>query len=157
MLHDETDGTAGTIESEGVLAKPYMVLFQAIQGDGDGAQALLAQFVESLAGQCQAVGHHAPGVSAFFECATDIRQVLAHEGFASGDDDQDLMGVHMGCYLRINDTEEVFCGHVGLLHGRDAVAAAMETVDITAQGAFPKQLPERMELLEVASAPMLQP
>jgi hypothetical protein len=157
VFGDEADGAGGTLESEGMLAKPDVVSFQSVTGDGDGTKAGIDKFTEAFFGESKSVGDHTPGIAALHEGATDISQVLAHQGFATGDDDEHLMGIYMRRDLGVDDVEEVFGRHVRRLDGGDAIASAMQTMHIAAKGGLPEELLKRMELLEVSAPQTLQP
>jgi hypothetical protein len=52
----------------------------------------------------------------------------------------------------INHTEEVLGGHIGCDLGAGAVATTVEAMDIATEGGLPKELLQRVQLLEVLAA-----
>ena len=82
------------------------------------------------------------------DAASDELQVVAHQGLAAADDDEDLCGV-VALSHTVEHAEEVLAGHVGLRRLVATVAATMAAVHIASQGALPEQLAQRMFTLQV--------
>ena len=131
IVSDEVYGPCRTFESEWMLAKPNMVVFESVAGDGERTQSGVRQFAETTRRQRQSVGNHAPGITALHECSADLSQVLTHERFTAGDDDEHFVGVDVWSYFRIQNMEKILCGHVGRLYGCHTIAATMEAMNIT--------------------------
>ena len=83
------------------MAKPYVVGFESVAGNGNGAQTRLTQLAEFLLRKGQTVGHHTPGIAALVQGTTDIRKVLAHQGLTAGDDDKHLVRIDMRRHLGV--------------------------------------------------------
>ena len=56
----------------------------------------------------------------------------------------------------VNDTEKVLDGHVGCNFAAGAVATTVQTMDIATEGRLPKELLQRVQLLEVLAAKPLK-
>ena len=56
----------------------------------------------------------------------------------------------------VNDTEKILGGHIGCNIAAGAVTTTMEAMDIAAERGLPKELLQRVQLLEVLAAQSLQ-
>ena len=134
-----------------------MIGFKAVARDGDGTKSGIQQLVKPLLRQCEAIGDHAPRIAALMQGTTDSGEVLAHQRFTAGDNDQHLMRIDMRRDLRVYHMQKIFGRHVRRLHRCHAVTAAMQTMHIATQRGLPEELLERVDLLEVRSPQTLQP
>ena len=147
----ESDGARGAVKGQGVLAESIMFGFESVKADGHRAQSGVTQGAKTLGGKGKAVGDDAPRIAAVVEGASDGFEVGAHERFAAGDDNHQVVGIDVRGDLRVDDMQEVRGRHVGCGRRRDAVAAAMEAVHVTTEGRFPKQLLQGVQGFEVAT------
>lgn len=145
VLFEGFDGVDHMFEALSMAAHPVMVIFEAVEADGDGAQAILAQLVEFLFGEQHAVGHHAPHEAFFGDFAATFGQIATHERFAARSDDHHARRIMAGPDV-VEHFQEISDRHVGSLRECTAVATAMTAVEVAAQGAFPKQLSQLMFL-----------
>ena len=152
--HEHVDGLRHHGEAPFVAAHPVVVGFQAVQADGDAAQAGFEQSVETLARKEKAVAHHPPGESPFADFAAALFQVRAHEWLAAGDDHEHLARVGLGRNA-VEHTQEVGKRHVLLLHLHFAVGAAMPATEVAPERALPEELAQRMlaALIGLVQAP----
>ena len=134
----QPDGTRRALESQRMLTKPYMVLFQSVARDRYRPQTCLAQLAELSLRQRQSVRHHAPWITALFQRTPYLRQVLAHQRLAARYHDHHAAGVHVRRHLRVYHTQEIGGRHVRRLDGRQAVAAAMQAMHIAAKRRLPE-------------------
>ena len=51
---------------------------------------------------------------------------------AAGDDNQHLVRIHVRRYFLIDNPEEILCGHVGSVYRGNAIAPAMQTMNVAA-------------------------
>ena len=144
-LAEEADGLAGTFETVRGLPHPVVFVFKSVEADGDGVHAAAEEAVEALRGEEVAVGDHAPGESASIEFEAAGVDVLPQEGFAAGEDDEDLVWVDVGCDV-VDGFEEVGCGHVGRFGADFAVATAVSAVHVATQCALPKEGAQGVQL-----------
>lgn len=144
VVYDLFDSAGGSLEGKGVLAEPDVVLFESVEGDGNGAESGGDEFVKPRFGKRQTVGNHSPRVAPLHEGTPDFGEVFAHKGFAAGNDDEHIAGVVVGGYFGVNDVQKILRGHVGGVDGREAVTTAMEAMNIAPECRFPEELLKRM-------------
>ncbi len=138
------DGSYGAFKAMRVAAKMVVVRFEAVETDGERAQPCVQKAGVTFGRHGKSVRDHAPGVAAFLDFLAAFFEVRAHQGFAAGNHDDKVLGVDVrGEFVQY--AHEVFARHVGdgILH---AVAAAVQTVQVAAERAFPEKVCERMRL-----------
>jgi hypothetical protein len=133
-IGNQFDGASGSFEGKGVLAKPNMIGFESVAGNGNGTESGVEEFVELLFRECESVGNHAPRVAALMQGLTYLSEVFAHKGFPTGDDDEYLVGIDVRSDLCINDVQEILRGHIRCDHGGNTITSTMEAMYITTKG-----------------------
>lgn len=151
----KTYGTHCTIESQGMLPQPIVIIAESVETDRHGRETRLPELRKSLRCECESIGNHAPRIASLVELSTYVRQVGTHERFATRDDDHHVVRIDMGCD-GIDDTQEILRGHIGRGGGRSAVAAAMQTVYVATERGLPEQLLQGVQLLQVVATQSLQ-
>lgn len=126
-----------------IASHPVVIFLEAIKADRDGFQACRNKFVEFFCREQHTVAHHTPHEAAFRDFLAAMRQIGAHGRLTACGDDHYLRWVLMGTHL-IKHLEKVFKGYIVFFGKHSAVGAAMPTVEVAAQGAFPKQLVQLM-------------
>ena len=138
------DGSYGAFKAMRVAAEMVVVRFEAVEADGERTQPCVQESRVAFGSHCKAVRDHAPGVAAFFDFLSAFFEVWAHERFAAGNYHDKVLRVDVWGEF-VEYAHEVFAGHVGdgVL---DAVATAVQTVQIAAERAFPEKIRERVRL-----------
>ena len=138
------DSSECVVETRGGSAEMVVAFLEAIQANRERAQPCIQQFGVAFRRHGKPVGHHAPGITPFLDFLAAFFQVRAHQRLAPGNHHNKVLRVDVGCKL-VQHPHKVFPGHVGngVLH---AVAATVQAVQVTAQGAFPKEIGQRMRL-----------
>lgn len=114
-----------------------MVLLKAVEADGEDVESGLSEFVEFLVGEEHSVGDHAPHVAFLADFGSALGYVFADEGFAACGYDYYFVGVvGLGDFVECRFEEGEW--HVVFFGEGSAVAAAVEAVDVAAEGAFPE-------------------
>ena len=108
----------------------------------------MAQFVEAFGCEQQSVGHHAPRKATVEYFTSHDGEVVAEQGFAAGDDDENIVRIALAGNA-VENAQKVLARHV--LHPCQllAVAAAMAAMHVAAQRTLPEQLSERMAAVDV--------
>lgn len=148
----QRDGSLSSSEGVCRTSHPVMLLLQSVQTDGQRAQSCLTKRTKTLFGQGNTVGDKSPWKMAFLQFGSHLLQVSPHERFASGNDNHDVAGIGMRNDFFVQYLEKILGGHIGLGGVAQAVASAMQTADVTAQGALPEELLERVQRGEVMSS-----
>ena len=143
------DGSYGAFKAMRVAAEMVVAAFEAVEADGERAQPGVQEAGVAFGSHCKSVRDHAPGVAAFFDFLAAFFEVGAHERFAAGNHDDKVLRVDVRGEL-VEHAHEVFAGHVrdGVL---DAIATAVQTVQVAAERAFPEKVRERMSLYFVVA------
>ncbi len=126
-----------------IVAQPVVRLAEAIETEGNGMQTGSQQRIESAATERHSVGNQAPGKTTAVQFATAVLQVAPEQCLATGKNDHRTVGVHMGCNF-VDHPHKIGHRHIGLRSHRPAIASAVATRKIAAQGTFPKQRIEFM-------------
>lgn len=126
---------------------------KSIQADRHRTEPGGKQTLETGKRHGKSVRDHSPRKSAFTKGMTDIFKVFAHEGFSTRKHNQGPGGDYMPAKF-IQNAEEISYWHIGNRFA-PAIAPTMETMEIAAEGAFPKKVRERMALdLRMAVKPI---
>ena len=138
------DGTECTLEAMRVAAEMVVAFLQAVKADGKRAEPGVQQPGVAFGRHGEPVRHHAPRVAAFLDFLAAFLEVGAHQRFAAGNHHDKVFRVDMRGQL-VQYAHEVFARHVGdgVL---DAVAAAVQTVQVAAERAFPEKVREGVSL-----------
>ena len=147
--HQQVVCLTGALETLWVAAHPVMVVGQSVDAEGHGVEMGVEEAPEPLGGEQESVGDHAPCEAAFMESASTFLQVVAHQRFAAGNDDENLRGIGVGSNV-VEHTEEVFARHVGSRHHLATIAPAMAAMHVAAQRTLPEQLSEWVAIDDVA-------
>ena len=138
------DGSYCAFKAMRVAAEMVVVRFEAVEADGERAQPGVQESRVAFGCHGKTVRDHAPGVAAFLDFLAAFFEVWAHERFAAGNHDDKVFRVDVRGEL-VEHAHEVFARHVrdGVL---DAVATAVQTVQVAAERAFPEKVCERVSL-----------
>ena len=138
------DGAQRSFKAMRIATEMVVVCFETIEADCERAQPCVQEAGVAFGSHCKSVRDHAPGVAAFFDFLAAFFEVGAHERFAAGNHDDKVFGVDVRGEL-VEHAHEVFAGHVGdgVL---DAVATAVQAVQVAAERAFPEKVSERVSL-----------
>lgn len=79
----KTYGAHCTIESQGMLPQPIMIIAESVETDRHGRETRLPELRKSLRCECEPIGNHAPRIASLVELSTYVRQVCSHERFAA--------------------------------------------------------------------------
>ena len=129
-------------------AHPVVLFLESVQTDGSRVHAGTDEAFQPFGSKEQSVCHHAPRESFFVNGSSAFFQIFAHQRFASGQDDEYLVRVGVCGYI-VQHPQEIFFRHVLVAGYLFAIASAMAAMQVTAQRAFPEQLPQRMFLDKV--------
>ena len=138
------DGSYGAFKAMRVAAEMVVVCFEAVEANGERAQPCVQESRVAFGCHRKTVRDHAPGIAAFLDFLAAFFEVWAHERFTARNHHDKVLRVDVRGEL-IEYAHEVFAGHVGdgVL---DAVATAVQTVQVAAERAFPEKIGERMRL-----------
>ena len=127
-----------------VATEMVVVCFEAVKADRERAEACVQKARVSFGSHRKPVRDHSPGVTALLDFHTAFFEVRAHQGFAAGNDHDKVLWVDVRGEL-VEHVHKVFAGHVGdgVL---DAVATAVQTVQVAAERTFPEKVSERVRL-----------
>ena len=127
-----------------VAAEMVVAVLQTVKAYRKRAEPCVQKLHETFGRHGKSVSHHAPGVAALLDFLAAFLEVGAHERFAAGNHHDEVLGVDVRGEL-VQHVHEVFAGHVGdgVL---DAVATAMQAVQVAAQCAFPEEVGEGVSL-----------
>ena len=137
-------GAQRSLKAMRIAAEMVMACFEAVKTDGERAEPCVQKLCIAFRRHGKSVRDHAPGVAALFDFLTAFFEVRAHEWFAAGNHDDKVLRINVRGEL-VEHRHKVFAGHVGdgVL---DAVATAMQTVQVAAERAFPEKVRERVSL-----------
>ena len=127
-----------------VATEMVVVCFEAVKADRERTQPSVQKARVAFGSHCKPVRDHAPGVAALFDFLAAFFEVRAHQGFAAGNDHDKVLRIDVRGEL-VEYVHKVFAGHVGdgVL---DAVATAVQTVQVAAERTFPEKVSERVRL-----------
>ena len=138
------DGAEGSFKAMRVAAEMVVACFETVKADGKRAEPCVQKARVALGSHCKTVCDHAPGVAALLDFLATFFEVRAHERFAAGNHHDKVLRVDVRGEL-VEHGHKVFAGHVG--DGVfDAVATAVQTVQVAAERAFPEKVRERVRL-----------
>ena len=138
------DGAEGSFKTMRVATEMVVACFETIEADGKRAEPCVQKARVALGSHCKSVCDHAPGVAALLDFLATFFEVRAHERFAAGNHHDKVLRVNVRGEL-VEHGHKVFAGHVG--DGVfDAVATAVQTVQVAAERAFPEKVRERVRL-----------
>lgn len=126
-----------------IVAQPVVRFAEAIETEGNGMQTGSQQRIESAAAERHSVGNQAPGKTTAVQFTTAVFEVAPEQCLATGKNDHRMIGIHMGCNF-IDHPDKIGHRHIRLRSHRPAIASAVETRKIAAQGTFPEQRIEFM-------------
>ena len=143
------DGAQRAFKAMRVAAEMIVVCFKAVKADGKRAQPCLQEARVAFGSHRKTVRDHAPGVAAFLDFLAAFFEVRAHQRFAAGYDHDKVLRVDVRGEL-VEHGHKVFAGHVGdgVL---DAVATAVQAMQVAAERAFPEKVREWVRLDFVVS------
>jgi hypothetical protein len=75
-----------------------------------------------------------------------LLQIFAHQHLATREDDKHIARVDIGCYLGVEDVEEILQRHISLRNIGTAVAATVTTAQITTKRTLPEECTQLMTL-----------
>ena len=138
------DGSDGTFKAMRVAAEMVVAAFEAIKADGERAQPGGQKSRGTFGRHRKTVRDHAPGVAAFLDFLAAFFEVGAHQRFAARNHYDKVLRVDVRGEF-VEYAHEIFAGHVGdgVL---DAIATAVQTVQVAAERAFPEKVRERVSL-----------
>ena len=138
------DGSDGAFKAMRVAAEMVVAAFEAVKADGERAQPGVQETGVALGSHGKSVRDHAPGVAALLDFLAAFFEVGAHQRFAARNHYDKVLRVDVRGEL-VEHAHEIFAGHVGdgVL---DAVATAVQTVQVATQRAFPEKVRERVSL-----------
>ena len=127
-----------------VTAEMVVVRFKTVKADGERTQPGVQEACVTFGCHSKSVRDHAPGVAALLDFLAAFFEIGAHERFAASNHHDKVFGVNVRGEL-VEYAHEVFAGHVGdgVL---DAVATAVQTVQVATQRAFPEKVREWVSL-----------
>ena len=138
------DGAQRTFKAMRIAAEVVVVCFKAVKTDGKRAQPCVQEARVAFGSHRKSVRDHAPGVAAFLDFLAAFFEVRAHQRFAAGYDHDKVLRVDVRSEL-VEHVHKVFAGHVGdgVL---DAVATAVQAMQVAAERAFPEKVREWVRL-----------
>ena len=138
------DGSQSALKAVRVATEMVVVRFETVEADGERAQPCVQKAGVAFWRHRKTVRDHAPGVAAFLDFLTAFFEVGAHQRFAAGNHHDKVLRVDVWGEL-VQHVHKIFAGHVGdgVL---DAVATAVQTVQVAAERAFPEKIRERVRL-----------
>ena len=138
------DGAQSAFKAMRVATEMVVVRFEAVEADGERAQPGVQKSRVTFGRHRKTVRDHAPGVAAFLDFLAAFFEVGAHQRFAARNHYDKVLRVDVRGEL-VEYAHEIFAGHVGdgVL---DAIATAVQTVQVAAERAFPEKVGERVRL-----------
>ena len=138
------DGAEGSFKTMRVAAEMVVVCFETVKADRERTQPSVQKARVAFGSHRKSVCDHAPGVAALLDFLAAFFEVRAHERFAAGNHHDKVLGVDVWGEL-VEHGHKVFAGHVG--DGVfDAVATAVQAMQVAAECAFPEKVRERVRL-----------
>ena len=138
------DGSQSAFKAMRVATEMVVVRFETVETDGERAQPGVQESRVTFGRHRKTVRDHAPGVAAFLDFLAAFFEVGAHQRFTARNHHDKVLRVDVRGEL-VEYAHEIVAGHVG--DGVfDAVATAVQTVQVAAERAFPEKIRERVRL-----------
>ena len=143
-MSGHVNGPQRSLKAMRVAAEMVVAFLQTVKTDGERAEPRVQQALVSFGCHRERVRNHAPGVASFHDFLAAFFEVCAHQGLAAGNHHDKVLWVNVRSQL-VEYPHKVFARHVrdSFLH---AIASAVQTMQVTTQGAFPEKIGERVSL-----------
>lgn len=137
-------GTQRSLKAMRIATEMVVACFETVKADGERAETCVQELGVAFRSHCKTVRDHAPGVAALLDFLTTFFEVRTHQGFAAGNHHDKVFRIDVWGEL-VEHSHKIFAGHVGdgVL---DAVATAVQTMQIAAERTFPEKVRERVSL-----------